>query len=82
MTEADLARALTARGQKHFGSGGVGVLLQKVMLNFPGVVDAEPVGELDLIEGLFEEAVFAVLRPGAGELVCRNSELQEAFLWV
>ena len=51
------------------------------MFDFPGVVDAESVGELDLIEGLLEKTVFAVLGPRAGELVfVEDAELQECFL--
>ena len=69
MTQADPARALAARGEKDLGRGGVGVLLQKMMLNLPGIVDAESVGQLDLIEGLLKQTVFAVLSPRAGQLV-------------
>mgnify|MGYP003694086097 CR=1 FL=1 len=38
------------------GAERVRVLLEEVVLDFPGVVDAELVGELDLIERLLELA--------------------------
>jgi len=39
------------------------------MLDFPRVVDAEPVGELDLVERLLEQALLAVRGPRSRELV-------------
>src|SRR4029453_5587491 len=65
----DLLRALAARGQEHLGGGGVRVLLEKVVLDLPGVVDAEPVGELDLVERLLEQPALAVASPGPRDLV-------------
>ena len=44
----------------------MGVLLQEVVLDLPHVVDAEPVGELDLFDRFPEEAALGVLGPGAG----------------
>jgi len=40
--------------------------LQQMVLAFPEVVDAEPVGELDLLERVGEQAVLVVGRPGSG----------------
>ena len=39
------------------------------MLDLPGEVDPEAVGELDLIERVLEEPVLVALAPGARDLV-------------
>ena len=39
------------------------------MLDFPGVVDAEPVGEFNLIERLLKQPVLIALVPRARQLV-------------
>jgi hypothetical protein len=46
----------------------VRVLLQEVVLHLPGAVEAEGVGELDLLQRLLVDTVLAVPTPGAGEL--------------
>jgi len=43
----------------------VRILLEKVVLDLPGVVDAEPVGQLDLRERVLEETLLAAVVPGA-----------------
>ena len=49
------------------GAERVRVLLEEVVLDLPDVVDAEPVGQLDLVERVLEQLVLAVLGPrGAG----------------
>ncbi len=40
-----------------------------MVLDEPEVVDAEPVGQLDLLQGVFQQAVFVIGRPGSWELV-------------
>ncbi len=45
------------------------VLLEEVVLDFPGVVDAEAIGELDLVESFVEEALFVAFAPGAWKLM-------------
>ena len=37
-------------GEEDLGRARVGVLLEEVMLDFPGVIEAELVGQLDLVE--------------------------------
>src|SRR6266403_704841 len=69
VAEADALGARGARGQEDLGRRGVRVLLQEVVLDLPGVVDPEPVGQLHLRERLVDEAHLAVLLPGSGELV-------------
>jgi hypothetical protein len=41
VAEADALRPLRARGEEHLGRGRVRVLLEEVVLDLPGVVDAE-----------------------------------------
>ena len=45
------------------------VLFEEVVLDLPGMVDAQSVGQLDLIEGVLEQPVLGAVVPGAGELV-------------
>ncbi len=45
------------------------LLLLQMVLDEPEVVDAEPVGQLDLLQGVFQQAVFVIGRPGSWELV-------------
>jgi hypothetical protein len=45
------------------------ILFQKVVLHQPEVVDAEPVGQLHLLQRVGEQAVLVVGRPRSRELV-------------
>src|SRR5579875_3155645 len=67
--EADPLRALAARGKKHLGRRGVRVLFQEVMLDLPRVIEAEPIGELHLLERLLNQAKLAALVPRPRELM-------------
>ena len=69
MAEADVLRALAGRGEEDLGRGGVRVLLEEVVLDLPHVLDAELVGELDLVERVLDQLLLAVLGPRARELV-------------
>jgi hypothetical protein len=69
VAEADALRALAGGGEEHLGGGGVAVLLHEVVLDLPGVVVAEPVGQLDLVEGVVEEPVLGVDVPRPWQLV-------------
>ncbi len=81
VSQPDPAGALGARGKEDLGRRGVGVLVEEVMLDFPRVVDAEPVGELDLFEGLVEEALLVAVAPRSRELMLiENSELHDVSL--
>ena len=64
VAEADVLRALAAGGEEHLGRGGVAVLLEEVVLDLPHVLDAELVGELDLLERVLDEALLGVVVPG------------------
>ena len=63
VAEADALRALRRGGQEDLGRRGVRVLLEEVVLDLPGVVDAEPVGQLDLVERVLEELCSLALAP-------------------
>ena len=69
VAEPDATRPLGGGGQEHLGGRGVRVLLQKVMLDLPHVVEPEPVGELDLLERVEQELRLAGVGPRPGELV-------------
>src|SRR3982074_277 len=51
------------------GRRGMRIFLEKMVLDFPGVVDAELVGELDLIERLLKQPVLVTLVPRPRQLV-------------
>ena len=76
VAEADVLGALRAGGEKDLGRGGVRIFLEEVVLDLPGVVDAEPVGEFDLVERLLKQPVLVALVPGPRQLVLvENAEL-------
>jgi hypothetical protein len=47
----------------------VGILFEKVMLDFPRVVDAQPIGEGNLVKRITEHAMFVAVLPRPRELV-------------
>src|SRR5262249_34661868 len=61
--------ALSAGGEEDLRGGRVRVFLEKVMLDFPHMVDAEPVGELDLVEGVLKQFQFSVRLPRSWQLM-------------
>ena len=67
--EADVFGALARGAEEHFGRRRVGVLLKEMVLHHPGIVVAKLIGELELIERLLQQVVFARRRPGAWQLV-------------
>ena len=69
VAEPDLLGALARRGEEDLGRRRVRVLLEEVVLDLPGVVVAESVGELDLIERVLDQPVLAVRGPRARELM-------------
>jgi hypothetical protein len=76
MAETNPLGALTGGGEEDFGRRGVRVLLEEVVLDLPHRVVAEAVGELDLLERALQQAILAVLVPGARKLVLiEDSEL-------
>ena len=68
VAEPDALRALARGAEKDFRRRAMGVLLEEVVLDAPRVVEAEPIGELDLRERVLEELVLATFRPRSGKL--------------
>ena len=79
--ESDLLRPLAGGGEEDFRGGGMGILLQEMVLDLPGVVVSELVRELDLGERVLEQIVFSVRGPGSGKLMLvEDSELHGGLL--
>ena len=68
VTEADARRPLAGSGEEHLRRRRVAVLLEEVVLDLPGVVVAQPVGQLDLVESVVEQAVLVVALPRLRQL--------------
>ncbi len=69
VAQPDARCALAGGGEEHLRCGGVAVLLEEVVLDLPHVVDAQLVGELDLVERVLEQLVLGAVLPWARELV-------------
>jgi hypothetical protein len=69
VAEPDVLGALRAGGEENLGRGRVRIFFQEMMLDFPGVVDAEFVGELDLVERLLQQPVLGAVIPRSRQLV-------------
>ena len=69
VAEADALGALAGRAEKNFRRRGVRVLLEEVMLHFPRIVVAQPVGELDLRQRVLQQLVLALRAPRPRQLV-------------
>ena len=67
-----LLGALRACRKEYFGRRGVGILFEKMVLDFPGVVDAELVGEFNLVERLLKQPVLRRHRSTAAEADARR----------
>ena len=70
VAEAHVLRALAAGREEHLGRRRVAVLLEEVVLDFPHVLDAERVGQLDLIERVLDQVVLAVLSSHGRPIWC------------
>ena len=68
VAEADLLCALAGGGEERLGRRAVGVFLEEVVLHHPGVVVAEPVGQLHLRQRVLIELELAVLLPRPRQL--------------
>src|SRR5262249_46137865 len=67
--EANALGALRAGAEEHLGCGGVRIFLEEVVLDLPGVVDAQAVGELNLIERFLVQAQLGAVVPWPRQLV-------------
>src|ERR1700704_971033 len=80
VTETDVFGALRARCEEYLGRRGVRIFLEKMMLGFPGVVDAEFVGEFDLIERFLEQPALVAIVPRPRKLMLvKNAEFHGRF---
>ncbi len=78
VSETDVLRPLACRGEEDLGGRGVRVLLEEVVLDLPGVVEPQPVGELDLVERVLHELVLGVCLPRSRQLqLVEDAELQQ-----
>ena len=68
VAEPDALCAGGGGGQEHLGRGAVGILLQKMVLHRPGIVDPEPVSELDLGQRVLHQPLLVIGSPGLREL--------------
>ncbi|MFK4380612.1 hypothetical protein ABIA40_000020 [Bradyrhizobium sp. USDA 223] len=68
MAEPDVLRALACGSQERFRRGRVRIFLEEVMLDHPGMVVAELVGELHLRERILIEGELVTGRPGPRQL--------------
>ncbi len=68
VAEPDALGARGGGGEEHLGGRAVRVLLEEVVLDGPGVVEAEAVGELDLRERVLHELALVVGAPRRGQL--------------
>ena len=81
VAQPDLLGALAGGRQERGGRGRVGVFLEEVVLDLPGVVVAQLVGELELGERILVEPVLVALLPGARQLqLVEDAELHALFL--
>ena len=70
-----------AAARNEAGDGRVGVFLEEVVLDLPGVVVAELVGQLELVERILVEPVLVALLPGPRQLqLVEDAELHALFL--
>ena len=69
VAEADGLGQRRGGGEEHLGRRGMGIFLEEVVLDLPGVVVAEPVGQRDLLERLVEQPVLVALVPGPRQLL-------------
>ena len=66
--EPDLAGTLAGRGEEHLRGRRVRIFLEKVMLDFPGEIVAEAVGQFELVERVVVEVELAVRSPRPRQL--------------
>ena len=69
VAEADLLRPLARRAQEHFRGGTVGIFLEEMMFDDPGVIEGQGVGQFDLAQGLVQQNMFTVGLPRTRQLV-------------
>lgn len=75
VTETNILGALASSTQEYFRRRAVGIFLEKMMLNYPGVVNAQSIRQFYLIVGVLEQLLFRTYFPGARQLqLIENAE--------
>src|SRR2546423_15247608 len=69
VAEADFLGALRTCRKEYFRCRGMRIFFQKMMFDFPCVIDAELVGELDLVERLLKKPELVTLVPWPRKLM-------------
>src|SRR6266540_6731200 len=69
MAEPDVLGALARRRQEHLRRRAVAVLLEEVVLHFPHAVQPQPIGQLDLLEGVAQQLLLRPRRVRPRQLV-------------
>ena len=69
VAEADPLRALATGGQEDLRRRRVAVLLEEVVFDLPDVLEPQRVGQLDLFEGIVQQAMFGAVSPGSTHLM-------------
>src|SRR5262249_41268862 len=81
VAEPDTTRALGRGAEEDLGGRAVRVLLEEVVLDQPGVVVAQPVRQLDLLQRVLEELILAPLVPRTRKLVLIKDTEFHAHSW-
>src|SRR6185295_2257336 len=69
VTQPHALGALRAGRKKYLRGRRVRILLKQVVLNLPGKVDPEPVGQLHLVQRLLEQSELGALEPWPWQLM-------------
>ena len=75
MSQADTLRALAGCTKEDFWGGGMGIFLKEMMFDFPGVVIAKAICQLELTERIVVQLLLGMRLPGTGNLqLIKNAE--------
>ena len=75
VAQADGFCARRGGGEENLRRRGMGIFVEEVVLHFPGVVVAEPIGQRDLVQRLMKQIALVALVPGPRQLqLVENSE--------
>src|SRR5437763_8788179 len=61
-------RPLAGGGQKDLGRRGMGIFLQEMVFDLPGVIVAKAIGQFELVECMVIEPPFVIRTPWARQL--------------
>jgi hypothetical protein len=82
VAEPNLPGALTRRSQERFRRRRMRILFQEMMFHDPGMVVAEPVGDLELRQRILVKAEFVALLPRTRQLqLIEDAEFHDVSPW-